>query len=536
MKGKVNLYLLLLIVILTFGFLLRVYKLPEIPSGFFADEASIGYNAYTTLTKGMDEYGAKYPLFFRAFGEYKNPIQIYATVPFIALFGLNEFSVRFTSAIFGTLTIIAIYFLTKKLLTKTVAKQSANKMIALFAALFLAISPWHIHFSRTSLEGQTAFVFFTILGLYCFLKSQKNKKLLFLSTITFVLAIYSYFPARIFIPIFGFSILVLYIKFFLQNKKLTLLNFILLVFLLTPLIQHSLSPSGFSRWNQVNIFSQKLKDETIYKHILNNYLSHFSLDFLFLKGDIDMSGQFITRHSVRGMGELYLLQLPIVILGFLPLIKRKEARILLIFALWFILYPIGSMFTLDKSAQSTRSIIGVVPFQIISALGLCYTLSLLSKTKKFIYYAFIIIVAVAFSFFVFNYLKLYFVKYPLYSSDYWGWQYGYRSILEEFKNQEGKYDQLLITHRYNSGEMLLKFYNITFNCKKCMAMTNPISINSDKKQLFALRRHDIVEAKTLYNDLQFIQQEVIYLPNGNAEIFIGKFVKQQTVGKDKEIN
>mgnify|MGYP001568952949 FL=1 len=69
-----------------------------------------------------------------------------------------------------------------------------------------------------------------------------------------------------------------------------------------------------------------------------------------------------------------------------------------------------------------------------------------------------------------------------------------------------------------------------------MAMTNPISINSDKKQLFALRRHDIVEAKTLYNDLQFIQQEVIYLPNGNAEIFIGKFVKQQTVGKDKEIN
>lgn len=233
----------MLVAIIFIAFAVRAYRLVDIPSGFFADEASIGYNAYTILTRGMDEYGTPHPLFFRAFGEFKSPVEIYSTIPFIAIFGLNEFSVRFPSVIFGTATIIAIYFLTKELFLK----HENKKIIALIATLFLAISPWHIHFSKAPFEGFMPYILFTIIGLYFFLKSQSNIRLLPLSIFSFALAIYCYFPARIFIPLFGLGIFCVYCNFFWQHKKETVLNFILALLLLIPLINHSISPSGLSR-------------------------------------------------------------------------------------------------------------------------------------------------------------------------------------------------------------------------------------------------------------------------------------------------
>jgi hypothetical protein len=49
------------------------FEAPAHPPGFAIDESSICYNAYTISQTGCDEYGQSWPLFFRAFGEYKNP-------------------------------------------------------------------------------------------------------------------------------------------------------------------------------------------------------------------------------------------------------------------------------------------------------------------------------------------------------------------------------------------------------------------------------------------------------------------------------
>ena len=49
---------------------------PDHPPGFSIDESSICYNAYTVSQTGRDEDGVSWPLFFRAFGEYKNPTLI----------------------------------------------------------------------------------------------------------------------------------------------------------------------------------------------------------------------------------------------------------------------------------------------------------------------------------------------------------------------------------------------------------------------------------------------------------------------------
>ena len=518
MSFKISPSGILLILIIILSFSLRVYRLSDVPAGFFCDEASIGYNAYSILHYGTDEYDKPFPFFFQAFGDYKSPIQTYFTVFPIALFGLSEFSVRITSVIFGTLNIFAIYLLSKQLFIK----YKYNSPIALLSSLLLAISPWHIHFSRIAFE-MMPFTFFTTLGLYFFLKAKENSKYLFICTTSFSLALYSYFPARIFIPLFGLGILCIYYKFFLKHKKETLLSFFLVLLLLIPFIIHSLSPSGLSRWKQVNIFSQPPNRETVSQHIFVNYVGHFSLDFLFIKGDTGMSGQFLTRHSIEGMGELYFFQLPLILFGFIFLLRKKINKPMFILLLWLILYPTGSMLTVDENAQATRSIIGVIPFPILSAVGLYYLFTLFSKLKKPLnYISMLSIFIIIFASFIY-YENLYFTKYPSYSSGYYGWQYGYKPIMDIFKRQSKNFDELLITHRFNGSEELLKFYNINYKCANCKTMYNPIRIDTTSRQLFALRQDDINEAKIIYPDLTFKIQQKINLPDGKTEFWIGIF-------------
>ena len=91
---------------------LRIYKVTQIPPSLSWDEVSIGYNAYSILKTGRDEHGKFFPVdAFVAYGDYKPVLPVYLTVPFVALFGLNELAVRLPSVIAGTLTVFLTYFL-----------------------------------------------------------------------------------------------------------------------------------------------------------------------------------------------------------------------------------------------------------------------------------------------------------------------------------------------------------------------------------------------------------------------------------------
>lgn len=92
-----KMYAYVLITIVICAFLVRIYSLNNNPAGLFCDEAAIGFNAYSVLTTGRDEHGAWFPFFFQSFGTYRTPVPIYSNVPFILIFGLNEFSVRLSA-------------------------------------------------------------------------------------------------------------------------------------------------------------------------------------------------------------------------------------------------------------------------------------------------------------------------------------------------------------------------------------------------------------------------------------------------------
>ena len=136
-------YFLAAIIIL--AAVVRLVGLSSLPSGFTPDEASFGYDAYSLLTTGKDQWGNSYPLVFKSFGDYKLPLYGYLAMPSIAVFGLNEFAVRLPNAVVGTIAVLATYLLVNELTKK--------REIALLAALILSISPWHIPLSRGAFEA-----------------------------------------------------------------------------------------------------------------------------------------------------------------------------------------------------------------------------------------------------------------------------------------------------------------------------------------------------------------------------------------------
>jgi len=74
------------------------------PPGFFGDECSVSYNALTIARHGTDEWGTRLPFFFKALGDYKNPVLIYVLAAVFKVFGPSVLVARAVVALCGLLT------------------------------------------------------------------------------------------------------------------------------------------------------------------------------------------------------------------------------------------------------------------------------------------------------------------------------------------------------------------------------------------------------------------------------------------------
>src|SRR5476651_952409 len=90
---------------------LRFWQLVSVPPSPDWDEVAFGYNAYSVIQTGHDEYGKSLPVVLRSFDDYKPALYMYLVIPAELLFGVSTFAVRLPSAVFGVLTILAVFFL-----------------------------------------------------------------------------------------------------------------------------------------------------------------------------------------------------------------------------------------------------------------------------------------------------------------------------------------------------------------------------------------------------------------------------------------
>ena len=145
------------------------FKLGQTPSSLTPDEAAQGYTAYAYLQTGHDEWGNKNPFIFQSFGDYKPPLQTWLIMVSVKFLGLNTLSVRLPSAIFGFITLLMIYLISKKLFSPTIA------MVSLVLA---ASSTWLFSLSRLGLEANIVIAIF-LLGFYFLLEPIRLTKIFF---------------------------------------------------------------------------------------------------------------------------------------------------------------------------------------------------------------------------------------------------------------------------------------------------------------------------------------------------------------------
>lgn len=444
---------LALVAIIALATLLRFYQFGQNPPGLDWDETAHGYNAYSILKTGRDEYGYKFPLSFRSFDDYKPPLYTYLVVPTVAVFGLNNFAVRFPSAFLGVLAVLFTYLMVFELFKR--------ENIALLAALFLAISPWHLQFSRVAFETNSA-TFWSVLGTWGYLKgmNSKGRKItlwLSLTAIAFGGNLFMYHNARVFIPIYSLALVILFRKFIQKSIKyvvLPLLIFLIFVMFLIPII---FSISGQLRFKGTTIFSDAspqfhasglmVQDEKVglgivgkilhnrrfvYLPILiDNYLSHFRPTFLFMTADLE-------RHHAPEMGLLYLWDLPFIITGIYFLIKNKFAKSSKIIVLWwFLISPVAAAVTWGVP-HSLRSEIFLPTFQIFAAISV-YTLYTYSKRKKLFATLCAITLLVNFAF----YLHQYYVHMPYDFSKYW--LYGRKQAVAFTEQNKSSYQRVIVS-------------------------------------------------------------------------------------------
>lgn len=450
---------------------LRFYKLGEYPA-LNADEAAIGYNAYSLILTGKDEHGNSWPIHFQSFNDYKPGLYFYLVLPLVKFLGLSEWAVRIPNAILGVLTVFLVYLFCKELFPKR-KFGIWNLEVGIIASFMLAISPLHIHFSRGGWEVDVS-TFFILLGVFLFLKGRKNLTVLMFSVLSFVFAMYSYHAARVIVPLLGVGMLVIYRDEMRKNfKNYTLATLVGLVAIL-PLVKELTKTEAISRAAGVGLFSDPgpvnrvneqrgehsyfddIKVKILHNKPVNygltfleNWIEHYDGEFLFLSGDD------IQRNKTPETGQLYLFQLPLLLTGFWFIFKKPGRWTFILW--WLIVGPIASAFTF-QSPHALRAHNMVIPLTIISAYGLLKTkdLILMIFKNRIIKYSVFSVMFLVIFWELTRYLHMYYVhmtkEYPFSS------QYGVKELVDYLETTDRKFSKVVVTDRYDQPYILFLFY------------------------------------------------------------------------------
>lgn len=426
-QKNIALFLLFLV-----GVVLRIVDLGSYPSGFFRDEAALGYNAYSIWLTGRDEYGIQHPIVFRSFEVFFLPLYVYIDSLFVGLLGLNEMAVRLPSAISGVV-LLALGYL--------IAKEIWGKRTAVLSVLILAIAPWHVFYSRGAFEGNLALTLFSAGFLFWLKFLRRNRAWTFtLSLFFFALSMYSYQSERLVVPLFGAVAVALFRHKLWKVGRELILPSMLIVVLLVPLLSLSLKAGGYHRVVGVSIFSEEkqppgwieqeakglLVNNTHYlrlRQITALYLSYFSPRNLFVEGDYDK------QRSVENFSVFYSWMLPFLVVGLVSIARfpSQGNKLLLI---WMLLSPLPAALTSDPF-HTYRSLLVYMPLSLTIAVGLRRAIEWTGKTKA-VLLCVATVSAVSTATFLFNYFL---INQTVRAR---AWDYGYKELIHSLSEFSGK--------------------------------------------------------------------------------------------------
>lgn len=455
--------IILLLFILLLALFLRIYRLDRVPPELFGDELDVGYQAYSLWETKKDYYGQFLPVYIHSFSEWRAPLLIYVTAPFVGIFGLNEWGVRLPSAFFGVLSVLLLYLLVKKLF--------GNEYLALLSAFFLTTSPWHIQYSRAAFE-LSLLLFLFMLGINLALESFRKKWFLFLSAFFFGLTLYTYSTANVLLPLLlGLTVFVFRKEFLKIKIKTIFVSLAILILVSIPIGKEIFFGHAAERFSLFSVFEHEeyiqeinLKriagGNTLIERIFHNrpltwlrviglnYLSAFSPLFLFERGDVTF------RHSIHEMGQIFWIQLPLLLFGIFNLLTMGDKKMRYFWLGWLLLAPIPASLTWDGATHASRLFLMLPPLMVIFSFGIVsFYNSFKSKNTKLI---FVTIVSFLFILEFSIYLHRFWVHYPIES---WRWWHGgYKESITFIKEQGGDYQKVVINNIHEPALVRFLFW------------------------------------------------------------------------------
>lgn len=423
--------------ILALGLVLRLIMVATVPGELFGDEVDVGYQAYSLFKTGKDLYGQTLPLYIHSLSEWRAPLLMYATVPTIAVFGLNEYGVRLPEVIFGVLGIAILFLL--------VYKTTNSVPLSLCTSAALSFMPWHIHYSRVAFEV-ILLINLLMLGTLLFLKRSY-----LWGSLSFALSLYTYSTSLVFVPLW-----VGYLS--LRHLRATSKGLFLLFILSLPLIYFIFLGPARDRFGMLSLGNSRELIDRIYvlrsqdpsfwsRFFVNkpltiagswwlNYLRAFSLEFLFVRGDPVM------RHSIQVIGQLLPLSAPFLLLGLYALVKQRQWMWLV----WLVLSPIPASFTSDGGFHATRLFLMVPPLAVVIGMGLFQIKNKLLLTICYLLFA----------------LQLIWVGYyygVFYRREAWRWWHtGYKQIFTSLSTVDVSYNRVFINNTYEPSLIRFLFW------------------------------------------------------------------------------
>lgn len=461
-------WLLIVVVIAAF---LRLWQLGVVPSSPDWDEVALGYNAYSILKTGRDEYGTWFPRSLRSYDDYKPPLYVYLTVPSVALFGLNTWSVRLPSAVMGVLAVVGTYFLVIELFSQ--AKISDVRKLALTSAMLLAISPWHLQFSRIAFEANIG-ITLNVWGVVAFIKGLQSRKWLRISAILFGLALYAYHSERLFIPLLVLLLALVFRKKLFNGKTSILQSAIVGLLVILPLIPVFFNKTTLTRLRGTSALAdqtlllsrsvQKLAEDQVHGNpwgiifdnrrivwtlkLLDGYLSHYSFKWLFLTGDNP-------RHHAPDMGLLYVWEAPFLLWGMYTIARRGSTIARVLFG-WFLIAPIAAAPTTELP-HAIRTLVFLPTFQIFTAVGILQSVSRMnSKINRGFLFLLITSLLLLIVFNLTYYFHMYFGHMNLEVSQFW--QYGYKQAVDYAQSHKSAYKKIVVSTKLEQPHMYFLFY------------------------------------------------------------------------------
>jgi len=447
-------YILTLVILV--AALLRLVGLGAYPVGFTPDEASFGYDAWSLLQTGQDQWGGNWPLVFKSFGDGKLPLQVYLLIPSIALFGLTEFAVRLPNAIFGVLAVWAIYLLVKRIFK--------NKQLALMSAFLLAISPWHIPLSRGAFEANLT-TFLMPIGIYWFFKIKDNPRYIYFSALALGLNLFSYHSARLVTPlIVGYLIIQSWTKRK-PNKNIFLFSSVFGFFIIIAAATmffgagdriatstiFGIDPPTAARFNSLMSGLPSSIARLLYNKylvmselFLSQYLQYFSWEFLFLEGPRES-----TYGMLPGVGVFYLVEAIFIFGLFLNLKKLKEHAWLLV---WVFLAPIPAALSIGPGHAANRAVIMLPAFVILMAVGWQNIQTVFKKYALRINLSFVLLLFMS----LVLYLETYFVQQRYVSAP--DMFFGTNKLFSYLEDVDQNYDQIVVSKSLSEPHIFYAFY------------------------------------------------------------------------------